>query len=79
MHLKNAWIILENLRDKKMNNKFIKIDITICPQCGSDNYEKTLMGCIKDKDSNLVRCLNCGWKGTFQDWKDIQNLRIKYE
>ena len=41
-----------------------------CPNCGSRNYTKTLVGYILNhehpedyKDKNVCHCLDCGWKG----------------
>ena len=47
----------------------------VCPQCESKHIYSTLMGCIDDKDSNKVNCCNCGWRGTAQDWLDIEGMR----
>ena len=59
----------------------------VCPQCGSDDSERTTMGEFKGPDHfydpNKVRCLSCGWSGDCvglvprtEDGEIVDELRI---
>ena len=42
----------------------------VCPECGSDDFEKTCMCWLIGTgyyDPNRARCLVCGWSGKCED------------
>ena len=74
-----------------MNNElyetFIKqyhINHELCPKCGSDSYESTLMGCVFNysnpneyKDSNKCYCNNCNDIHIYHDRISLQEFKSK--
>lgn len=71
---------MENILDNNPNELYIRFMRQYdnlhrcCPKCGSYKYEATLLGYIFDeehpeayKNKNQCTCLNCGWKGIYDE------------
>ena len=66
---KHDFEVMKQIRKRGKGN------IMQCPQCKSNKIECTTVGIINGPDTNRAVCLNCNYKGTVQDWKDLEEYQ----